>query len=84
MKFIRVAILSLCLSGIPVSGQERLSINQATAEQLQRLPGIGVVLARRMVEHREKHGPYKRPQDVLIVARMSPKLLRRILPLIHI
>jgi competence ComEA-like helix-hairpin-helix protein len=64
--------------------EERININTASAEELQRLPGIGPALASRIVEHRRKHGPFKRPQDVVIVRGMSAKLYRRIAPLIRV
>ena len=41
-------------------------------------------LASRIVEHRRRHGPFKRPQDVVIVRGMSAKLYRRIAHLIRI
>ena len=63
--------------------EERIDINTATVEELQRLPGIGPALASRIVEHRRKHGPFKRPQDVVIVRGMSAKLYRRIANLIR-
>ncbi|HEX5083064.1 MAG TPA: helix-hairpin-helix domain-containing protein, partial [Blastocatellia bacterium] len=65
-------------------GEERININAATVEELQRLPGIGPVLASRIVEHRRRHGLFKRPQDVVIVRGMSAKLYRRIAHLIRV
>lgn len=35
-----------------------VSLSSATAEQLETLPGVGPVLARRILEHREKHGGF--------------------------
>ena len=64
--------------------EERININTASVEELQRLPGIGPALASRIVEHRRKHGPFKRPQDIVIVRGMSAKLYRRIAHLIHV
>lgn len=63
---------------------ERIDINTAPVEELQRLPGVGPTLASRIVEHRRRHGPFKRPQDVIIVRGMSAKLYRRIAHLIRI
>ena len=64
--------------------EERININSASVEELRRLPGIGPALASRIVEHRRRHGPFKRPQDVIIVRGMSAKLYRRIANLIRV
>jgi competence protein ComEA len=64
--------------------EERVNINTASVEELQRLPGVGPALASRVVEHRRRHGPFKRPQDVVIVRGMSAKLYRRIAHLIRV
>lgn len=61
-----------------------LSINSATIHELQELPGIGPVLAARIVEHRRLHGPFRRIEDVIIVRGMSAARFRRIAPLIRI
>ena len=64
--------------------EELININTASIGELQRLPGIGSALASRIVEHRRKHGLFKRPQDIVIVRGMSAKLYRRIAHLIRI
>jgi competence protein ComEA len=64
--------------------EDRVDINASSVEELQRLPGIGPVLALRIVEHRRRHGLFKRPQDVIIVRGMSAKLYRRIAHLIRV
>lgn len=38
---------------------ETIQLNQATAEQLQTLPGIGPALAERIVVYRNENGPFK-------------------------
>ncbi len=63
--------------------EERININTATIEELERLPGIGPSLASRIITHRRKHGLFKRPQDIIIVRGMSAKLYRRIARLIR-
>jgi competence ComEA-like helix-hairpin-helix protein len=72
-------------TGISAQAQseERININTASAEELERLPGIGPALASRIVTHRNKHGRFNRPQDIIIVRGMSAKLYRRIARLIH-
>lgn len=65
-----------------VRRDERINLNTATAEELMRLPGIGRIIADRIIQYRQKHGLFKRPQDVLIVRGMHPKLYRRLAHLI--
>lgn len=44
-----------------------LDLNAATEEELDLLPGIGEVLAGRIVQYREEHGPFQSPEDLLNV-----------------
>ncbi|MCL5269732.1 MAG: helix-hairpin-helix domain-containing protein [bacterium] len=58
----------------------RTNINTATATELEALPGVGPVLAGRIVEDRRRNGPYRRPEDLLRVGGIGPAKLRAILP----
>ncbi|MFN8497005.1 MAG: ComEA family DNA-binding protein [Anaerolineae bacterium] len=42
----------------------RVNLNTATKEELDALPGIGPVLADRIIEYRQKNGPFQRPEDL--------------------
>ena len=46
---------------------DRLDINSAGPRELESLPGIGPVLARRIVEFRTKNPPFRRVEEILIV-----------------
>ena len=46
---------------------EPLNLNTATAEELETLPGIGPVLAQRIVEHRAAHGAFTSVEELLQV-----------------
>jgi competence ComEA-like helix-hairpin-helix protein len=56
----------------------RVDLNRATAAELDALPGIGPVLARRIVEHRERFGPFRRVPDLLDVPGIGPKLYAKL------
>jgi len=53
----------------------RLDINTAGWPELAQLPGIGEVLARRIVEYRETNGPFRRTEDLVSVHGVGDKLL---------
>ncbi|MEO0070666.1 MAG: ComEA family DNA-binding protein [candidate division WOR-3 bacterium] len=55
-----------------------LDINQATKEQLEALPGIGPVLAQRIITYREKSGGFKSISQLRKVSGIGPKRLSAI------
>jgi len=60
--------------GVDVGSQDLVNVNTASADQLTALPGIGPVLAGRMVDFREAHGPYADLADLSQVSGIGPKL----------
>jgi competence protein ComEA len=60
----------------------RVDINKASLVELIRLPGIGPVLAKRIIEFRERRGPFKKYEDLLKVKGIGRKTLERIKPYI--
>lgn len=68
----------------PAPRRAPLDVNTATAADLEALPGIGPVLAGRIVEHRRTHGRFARLEDLLEVEGVGPKLLERLRPLLRV
>lgn len=60
----------------------RLNVNRASREELEKLPGIGPVLADEIVRYREVHGPFTKVEDLLILRNMGAKKFARLAPLI--
>jgi len=48
------------------------------------LPGIGKGLAERIIDHREKFGPFRRPEHLIIVRGISDKRFRALQDLITV
>jgi competence protein ComEA len=55
--------------GLPLAPPDdgKVHLNLATVEELDRLPGVGPVLAERIAAYREAHGPFARVEDLLDV-----------------
>jgi DNA uptake protein ComE-like DNA-binding protein len=58
----------------------RIDPNVADLEALVHLPGVGPVLARRILEDRAQHGVYHRPEDLLRVPGIGPAKLAKLRP----
>ncbi len=54
-----------------------VDINVASAADLEKVPGIGQSLAKRIVEFREKNGPYQSVDDLLKIQGIGEKSLAK-------
>jgi competence protein ComEA len=61
--------------GSPLRAGETVDLNTASAEEIARLPRIGMSLAKRMVEDRTARGPFRGPGDLDRVPGIGPGLL---------
>ncbi len=57
-----------------------VDVNAASATQLDALPGIGPVLAARIVERRAVLGRFANPEELLSVRGIGPRLYERLRP----
>jgi competence ComEA-like helix-hairpin-helix protein len=62
----------------PSAPEPPLDLNRADARALDMLPGVGPVLAGRIVEQRRRYGPFRRVEDLLAVRGVGPRLLARL------
>lgn len=61
-----------------------LDLNKATALDLDALPGIGPALAKRIIDYRQRYGPFKKIDDLEQVSGIGPKKLALIKPYVFI
>lgn len=64
----------------PIWGQEteRININKASARELAKLQKVGPKDAVRIVEHRQKYGPFKLTEELMEVSGIGPHTYDRI------
>ena len=61
-----------------------LNINTASADELDELPGIGEVIAERIVEYRESHGAFSSIEELAEVSGISERMVDDLQPLITV
>jgi comEA protein len=61
-----------------------VNINTALAGELEHLPGIGPAMAARIVEYRQKNGPFKKIEELMNVRGIGEKAFLTLKPQITI
>jgi competence protein ComEA len=61
-----------------------VNINTATASELQKLPGIGAATATRIVEYRQKNGPFKKAEELMNIRGIGEKSFLKLKPLVTV
>lgn len=80
---LNLALLTACLQQTrkfalsePPAPANAVNINSATPAELEKLPGVGKVLAQKIVAHRERFGPFQRTAHLMMVDGISERKFR--------
>ena len=65
------------------SGQQ-IALNTATAEELERLPGVGPAMAGRILAYRAQAGGFSKIEDLMQVTGIGPKKFAKIAPCVKL
>lgn len=74
----------LCFLNSVILGFYPIDLNSASLEDLIKIPGIGKVIAKNIIEYREIHGPFTSVDELLKVKGIGPKKLSQIRPYLTI
>ncbi|MGD9181368.1 MAG: ComEA family DNA-binding protein [Desulfobacterales bacterium] len=81
-RFIAIfaALLVMFAFIVPVFGQdtERVNINKASAQELAKLQKVGPKFAVRIIEYRQKYGPFKLTEELMEIRGIGPHTYDRI------
>jgi comEA protein len=68
----------------PARAAAPLNLNTATADELEALPGIGPATATRILEYRQKNGPFKKIEDLMNIKGIGEKSFLKLKPLLSV
>jgi len=67
-------------AGQPAKPAAIVNLNTATAAELEALPGIGAKTAARIVDYRQKKGPFKKIEELMNVQGIGEKSFLKLKP----
>jgi len=72
---VATCILAISILMVPIymMAAEKINLNTATVGELTKLKRIGPAYAQRIIDYREKHGPFERIEDLMKVKGIGPK-----------
>jgi competence protein ComEA len=72
-----VTVLAFMATLVPMAFSAdagKVNINKASVDELMQLEKVGETYAQRIVEYREKNGPFKTPEDIMNVKGIGEKI----------
>ncbi|WP_298402222.1 helix-hairpin-helix domain-containing protein [uncultured Chloroflexus sp.] len=76
--------VAAALATTETTGIEPIDINRADREALIALPGIGSVLADRIIAYREAHGPFKSVDELMAIAGIGERNINTFRKLVYV
>jgi competence protein ComEA len=77
MAVLTIVTVALMMSWVvPALAEDlqKVNLNTATLEELMTLDGIGQKVAERILDFREKNGPFQKPEDLMMVKGVGEKI----------
>ena len=78
-----LVLVGLVLASLPTFAAEArrvVNVNTADASQLALLPRVGPSVAQRIIDFRKENGPFKSPEDLMLVQGIGEKTYQLLKP----
>ena len=79
-----ILLAALLIAPMLLVAGDKVNINTANKEELSALPGIGPAIAERIIEYRDKNGPFKNTEEITKIKGIGEKTFQKIKDLIAI
>jgi competence protein ComEA len=63
---------------------EKININTATLDELQKLPSVGPKIAQRIIDYRKQNGNFKKTEEIMKVNGIGEKIFARMKDMITV
>ena len=74
LTIVTVALMMTWVVPALAADLQKVNLNSATLEELMTLDGIGQKVAERILDFREKNGPFQKPEDLMMVKGVGEKI----------
>jgi competence protein ComEA len=74
LTIVTVALMMSWVVPALAADLQKVNLNTATLEELITLDGIGQKVAERILDFREKNGPFQKPEDLMMVKGVGEKI----------
>ncbi len=68
-----VLVMSFLLAPVALMAGDKINLNTATLAELSKMKRIGSVYAQRIIDYREKNGPFEKIEDIMKVKGVGKK-----------
>jgi competence protein ComEA len=71
--FTAITLVMIMTGSVFAEGGEKININTASVMELIELQNVGPSYAQKIVAYRQQNGPFKAPEDIMLVAGIGQK-----------
>lgn len=84
LVLVGILLTSAVSAAVAAEARRVVNVNTADTSQLALLPRVGPAVAQRIVDFRKENGPFKSPEDLMLVQGIGEKTYQLIKPYVAV